>query len=76
MCGKGVGEWASGHSLTTRKLATRNLFSQEFPMGQRRTKRNENNATIFIPIRVLSYPCFHHPWLFSQENGRINSFPD
>ena len=31
------------------------------------TKMNENNATIFIPIRVSSYPCFHYPWLFSQE---------
>ncbi|MBK9051003.1 MAG: hypothetical protein IPL78_08830 [Chloroflexi bacterium] len=36
-------------------------------MGLRRTKMNENNATIFILIRVLSYPCFHYPWLFSQE---------
>ncbi len=36
-------------------------------MGLRRTKMNENNATIFIPIRVSSYPCFLHPWLFSQE---------
>ncbi len=36
-------------------------------MGLRRTKMNENNATIFIPIRVFSYPCFHYPWLFSQE---------
>ncbi len=43
------------------------LFSQEFPMGLRRTKMNENNATIFILIRVLSYPCFHYQWLFSQE---------
>ncbi len=34
-------------------------------MGQRRTKRNENNATIFIFIRVSSYPCSHYPWLFS-----------
>ncbi len=32
-------------------------------MGLRRTKRNENNATIFH-----SYPCFHHQWLFSQES--------
>ncbi|MEI2611915.1 MAG: hypothetical protein V9G20_25035 [Candidatus Promineifilaceae bacterium] len=31
------------------------------------TKMNENNATIFIPIRVSSHPCFHYPWLFSQE---------
>ncbi len=29
------------------------LFSQEFPMGLRRTKMDENNATIFH-----SYPCF------------------
>jgi hypothetical protein len=36
-------------------------------MGLRRTKMNENDATIFIPIRVSSYPCFFHPWLFSQE---------
>ncbi len=28
---------------------------------------NENNATIFIPIRVSSYPCSPYPWLFSQE---------
>ncbi len=34
-------------------------------MDGTRTKRNENNATIFIPIRVLSYPCSHYPWLFS-----------
>ncbi|MEI2612798.1 MAG: hypothetical protein V9G20_29495 [Candidatus Promineifilaceae bacterium] len=40
----------------------------KFPMGLRRTKMNENDATIFIPIRVSSYPCFHHQWLFSQEN--------
>ena len=36
-------------------------------MGPRRTKMDENNATIFILIRVSSYPCFLHPWLFSQE---------
>ncbi len=36
-------------------------------MNTSRTKMNENNATIFIPIRVSSYPCFLHPWLFSQE---------
>ncbi|MEI2607016.1 MAG: hypothetical protein V9G20_00135 [Candidatus Promineifilaceae bacterium] len=36
-------------------------------MGLRRTKMDENDATIFIPIRVSSYPCFHHQWLFSQE---------
>ncbi len=34
-------------------------------MGLRRTKMNENNATIFILIRVSSYPCSHYPWLFS-----------
>ncbi len=28
------------------------------------TKMNENDATIFIPIRVSSYPCFQYPWLF------------
>ncbi|MEI2608775.1 MAG: hypothetical protein V9G20_09110 [Candidatus Promineifilaceae bacterium] len=31
------------------------------------TKLDENNATIFIPIRVSSYPCSHYPWLFSQK---------
>ena len=31
------------------------------------TKMNENNTTIFIPIRVSSYPCFLYQWLFSQE---------
>ncbi|MEI2610274.1 MAG: hypothetical protein V9G20_16745 [Candidatus Promineifilaceae bacterium] len=36
-------------------------------MGTSRTKLDENNATIFIPIRVSSYPCSRHPWLFSQE---------
>ncbi|MEI2613100.1 MAG: hypothetical protein V9G20_31055 [Candidatus Promineifilaceae bacterium] len=36
-------------------------------MNGTRTKRNENNATIFIPIRVSSYPCSRHPCLFSQE---------
>ncbi len=34
-------------------------------MGLRRTKMNENNATIFIPIRVSFYPCFLYQWLFS-----------
>ncbi len=29
-------------------------------MGLRRTKMEENNATIFH-----SYSCFHYPWLFS-----------
>ncbi len=36
-------------------------------MNTSRTKMDENNATIFIPIRVHSYPCFHYQWLFSQE---------
>ncbi len=36
-------------------------------MGLRCTKMNENDATIFIPIRVSSYPCSLYPWLFSQE---------
>ncbi len=40
------------------------LFSQEFPMDGTHTKMNENDATIFIPIRVSSYPCFQYPWLF------------
>ncbi len=30
------------------------------------TQLDENNATIFILIRVSFYPCFHYPWLFSQ----------
>ena len=34
-------------------------------MGLRRTKMDENDATIFIPIRVSSYPCFQYLWLFS-----------
>ncbi len=34
-------------------------------MGLRHTKMNENNATIFIIIRVSSYPCFHYQWLLS-----------
>ncbi len=29
------------------------------------TQLDENNATIFILIRVLSYPCFLHLWLIS-----------
>ncbi|MEI2608838.1 MAG: hypothetical protein V9G20_09430 [Candidatus Promineifilaceae bacterium] len=37
---------------------------QEFPMSMSLTKWNENNATIFH-----SYPCFHYPWIFSQETG-------
>ncbi len=41
------------------------LFSEEFPMDGTHTKMNENNATIFIPIRVFSYPCLPYPWLFS-----------
>ncbi len=36
-------------------------------MDLRHTKMDENDATIFIPIRVSSYPCFLHLWLFSQE---------
>jgi hypothetical protein len=36
-------------------------------MGLRRTKLDENVAIIFIPIRVSSYPCYLHPWLFSQD---------
>jgi hypothetical protein len=34
-------------------------------MSTSRTKLDENNAAIFIPIRVSSYPCFLHQWLFS-----------
>ncbi len=34
-------------------------------MGLRRTKMDENDAIIFIPIRVSSYPCFLNQWLFS-----------
>ena len=34
-------------------------------MGLRRTKMDENNATVFILIRVLPYPCSHYQWLFS-----------
>ncbi len=26
----------------------------------------------FIPIRVFSYPCFHHQWLFSQEKNLVS----
>ena len=36
-------------------------------MGLRRTKMDENDTIIFIPIRVSSYPCFLNQWLFSQE---------
>ncbi len=32
-------------------------------MNTPRTKLNENNAPIFIPIHVSSYLCFHYPWL-------------
>ena len=35
-------EWARKRSLATRILATRNLFSQEFPMCLGHTKRDEN----------------------------------
>ena len=57
-----VGEWS--FLLATRKHA--NLFSQAFPMDGTHTQLDENNATIFILIRVSFYPCFHYPWLFSQ----------
>ncbi|MEI2608159.1 MAG: choice-of-anchor Q domain-containing protein [Candidatus Promineifilaceae bacterium] len=40
-------------------------------MDGTRTKRDENNATIFIPIRVSSYPCSRHPCLFSQEKKML-----